>query len=359
MRIRKAMVLAAGEGTRLRPLTDTRAKPVIPVVDRPLIGHTLRLLARHGIEEVGINLHHLSDQVREVVGDGSPYGVSVEFSHERELLGTAGAVKKMESFFDEDFVVIYGDNFLNIDLVPLADLHAAARADAVIGLFHSSEPSACGIVELDADGRVTRFVEKPASGESESDAANAGVYVMSPHVLAAIPAGSFTDFGRDVFPSLLARGAAIYAEYVDGYLEDTGTFERYKKVCFDILGGKAGEGIAARVAHGIYVSDRARFDGADDRARGHVAISSGTVVEPGAIVTDSIIWEDCIVGSGAAIENSILAEHCAVGAGATVADTILGAGTIVGERASVADCVLAAGSRVAGGKQLTGLHKEH
>jgi NDP-sugar pyrophosphorylase family protein len=356
MRIRKAMVLAAGEGTRLRPLTETRAKPVIPVLDRPLIGHTLRLLARYGIEEVGVNLHHLPGQVREVVGDGGRYGLSVRFSFEEELLGTAGAVKRMESLFDEDFFVIYGDNFLSIDLGALADLYAAKRCDALIGLFRSADPSSCGIVERDAERRVTRFIEKPAPGETNSDAANAGIYVLSPRALETIPAATFWDFGRDVFPALLADGAPIYAEHVNGYLEDTGTFDRYRKVCFDTLDGKAGGITDLPIERGVYIAGDARFERADEYARGHVSISSRTHVDREGSVTDSILWEDCEVGACAAVADSILAERCVVGPGARVTNSVLGAGTVIAEHAVVTDCVLPVGSAVDG--RVQGIGKE-
>jgi NDP-sugar pyrophosphorylase family protein len=356
MRIRKAMVLAAGEGTRLRPLTETRAKPVIPVLNRPLIGHTLRLLARCGVEQVAVNLHHLAEQVREVIGDGSGYGVSVVFSCEEKLLGTAGAVAKMASLFDEDFYVIYGDNFLNVDLPALARLQAEKGGEGVIGLFRATDPAACGIVERDRDGRVTRFCEKPAPGETTSDAANAGVYVLSPAMLDRIPAGEYADFGRDIFPAALAGGASIYAGYVDGYLEDTGTIERYRGVCFDILDGCVGDNADVPIRGRTYVAEDAQTAGADIGP--YTALATGVKVREGAFLSRSLLWERCAVGAGAMIKDSILAEECMIGDGVRVRGSVLGAGTQVGNDARLDQCALPAGSRVEPGAVVCGVGEE-
>jgi NDP-sugar pyrophosphorylase family protein len=226
----KGMILAAGEGTRLRPITLDRPKPMVPVGGKPLLVHLLTLLRRHGVAEVAINLHYLPDAIRGPLGDGSELGMRVRYSMEPELLGTAGAVRKLADFFDERFVVLYGDVLTDIDLTRMAEFHIARGGALTMAVHRRKDPSACGVVELGEKDRITRFVEKPKLGESASDLCNAGVYIVEPEVVALIPPESPADFGRDVFPAMLARWLAIYAYPMTEYLVDIGTLETYRQV---------------------------------------------------------------------------------------------------------------------------------
>lgn len=317
--LRKGMILAAGEGTRLRPLTLSRPKPVVPIAGRPLLSYTLDHAKKLGLDEVAVNLFYKPDEIIAELGDGSPHGLKVHYSREQEILGTAGGVKKVASLFDDDFLVLYGDTFFDIDIDNLLELHRSEDADATLGLFVADDPSRCGIVELTDGGRVTGFVEKPPKGTERSRAANAGVYVLSPRVLDSIPENEFCDFGTDVFPELLGSGARIFADYVKGYLSDTGTFELYKRVNFQVA-GSAAEPICGE----------------------------GCAIDHSAQVHRSVLWDHCVVAPDAVIDDSILADNCRVGRGAQVAGSVLGDSVRIGESATVLGSVVWPGQSVEG-----------
>jgi len=205
------MILAAGEGTRLRPLTNDRPKPMIRIGGTPILEHNLRLLVAAGVRQVAINLHHRPEVISEYFGDGSRFGVEITYSHEERLLGTAGAVKKMATFFDSDFFLVYGDNLSTIDLRALAHQHDAKKSVLTMAVIEREDPAESGIVELDKDDRIVRFVEKPAPGNVFSRFVNAGYLVVSAPVLSMIPDDTPSDFGRDVFVRLVGSGALVYA----------------------------------------------------------------------------------------------------------------------------------------------------
>lgn len=231
MRPTRAMVLAAGLGSRLRPLTDAVPKPMLPVRGKPLLEHHVEALAAAGIREIVINLHHLPDVIVDHFGDGQGWGVRITYSHEPELLGTAGAVKRVAHLFTEPFFVLYGDNYLRCDLVALAGLHERAGAVASLALFGLADVSRSGVAEVAPDGRILRFVEKPRPGETESRLVNAGAYVLSPEALAWIPAGGRADFGRDVFPAMVSGGARLYGFAMpEGGVEGVDSPELYRRL---------------------------------------------------------------------------------------------------------------------------------
>jgi len=225
----KGMILAAGEGRRLRPLTNYLPKPMLPVGGRPLLEHILTHLRNCGITNLAINLHHLPQAVIDHFGDGNRWGVRLRYSVEEELLGSAGGVKRLESFFDEPFVVYYGDLFTRADLRPMIAAHRRGESIATMGLYRVPDPWNRGIVQLDSGGRITRFVEKPPREEAFSNLANAGIYVLEPDVLRYIPPDQPCDFGRDVFPALLADGAPVAGYVLDAPLIDIGLPEKYRE----------------------------------------------------------------------------------------------------------------------------------
>jgi mannose-1-phosphate guanylyltransferase len=226
----KAMILAAGAGTRLRPLTDTTPKPMLPIAGEPLLVHTLRWLKRYGVTEIALNLHYLPEVVQAGLGDGSDLGVSLVYSFEAELRGTAGAVKALDAFFDEPFVVIYGDLLLDIDLAALIDYHRSRHAALTVGLKHTDDPPSQGMVALDSAGKLTRFAEKPAQWPDDQRTANAGVYIVESRVLDLVPDERPSDWGHDILPLLIARGEPVYGQLVDGPLVDIGSIEVYERV---------------------------------------------------------------------------------------------------------------------------------
>jgi len=232
--IGKGMILAAGEGTRLRPLTHRCPKPMLPVAGRPLLEYTIAWLRYYGVTRIAINLHHRPEAVTDHFGDGTNFGVQVTYSLEETILGTAGGVKRMASFLDATFVLVYGDVLTDLDLGALTDFHIAQtrQPHLTMSLYHVPNPRECGIVGLDELGRVRRFAEKPAPEDVFSDLANAGVLVIDPELLAYVPEGRFYDFGLDLFPRLLRTGAPMYGWLIteETYLIDIGTPDKYAQV---------------------------------------------------------------------------------------------------------------------------------
>lgn len=209
----KAMVLAAGEGRRLRPLTTAVPKPMIAIVGRPILEHTVESLVRQGVRELVINLHHCSDSVRAHFGDGSRWGARIRYSPEPTLRGTAGALTPWREFFDASFLVVYGDNLTSCNLASLEGVHRARRAFATMALFHRADPSQSGVAEVEPDGRIRRFLEKPGAGAVFSHWVNAGVMILEPEAIDTIPRDRPADFGRDLLPRWVAEGRQVF-----GYL---------------------------------------------------------------------------------------------------------------------------------------------
>jgi NDP-sugar pyrophosphorylase family protein len=207
----RAFILAAGEGRRLRPLTERVPKPMIEVRGRPILEHNVRLLVRAGVRDITINTHYLPDVVTTNFDDGKKFGARISYSHETELLGTAGALNAVRDRFEETFVVVYGDNLTTCDLSRLIEVHRSGQATATIAVYARDDVSQSGVVVLDGDDRVLRFVEKPQAEERLGHWVNAGLLVLEPSIFRYIPSEGFSDFGRDVFPAALAAGDRIQA----------------------------------------------------------------------------------------------------------------------------------------------------
>lgn len=231
----KALILAAGKGTRLGQLTADFPKPMLSVDGRPLLAHHIEWLRRHGVTEIAINLHHAPEIIRNYFDDGRVHGVSITYSYESELLGTAGAAKRLEQFFDDRFVVVYGDVFTNVDLGELETFHnerlSGADCGLTLSLYRVPNPTECGLVDIDLTGRVRRFVEKPPADQVFTDLANAGLLICEPQVLSLVPAGVVYDFGRDLIPDLLAADRPVWGLPIapDEYVIDIGTPSGYQR----------------------------------------------------------------------------------------------------------------------------------
>jgi NDP-sugar pyrophosphorylase family protein len=225
----KALILAAGEGTRLRPLTNDRPKPMLPLGDVPLLEQIVLLLKQHGVTQIAINLHYRPWSIVHHLGHGRRWDVHIHYSFEETLLGSAGAAKRLEWYFDESFIVYYGDVYTNMDLGGLIAAHRQGGAPVTMALYSVDNPTECGIVELDAQSRVRRFVEKPEPDQVFSRLANAGIFIVEPEVLSGLAAEEPLDFGHDVFPRLLASGQSIIGYPITDTLIDIGTMENYQK----------------------------------------------------------------------------------------------------------------------------------
>lgn len=225
----RAMILAAGEDTGLRPLTVDLPKPMLPVAGRPVLEHLLDLLRRHGIIEVAINLHHLPQVITSHLGNGRTLDVRIAYSYEHELLGSAGALKKLEYFFRETFLALHGDVLTDLDLTALRMFHRERGAALTMALHQPADPTRCGIAEIDERGRVRRFRAKSPPDEVFSPWASAGVFVVEPEVLRFIPPRRYFDLAEDLFPLLLEESVAIYGYPSDVHVLNIGSLERYRE----------------------------------------------------------------------------------------------------------------------------------
>jgi len=262
----KALVLAAGEGRRLRPLTYDRPKPMLPVGDRPLLEQIIILLREHGVTEIAINLHYKPWVIVHHLGHGRRWGVRIHYSFEEHLLGSAGAARRLAWYFnDGPFLVFYGDLYTDLNVSDLIARHRQGNALITMALYEVENPTACGIVELDDDNRVTRFVEKPAPDQVFSRLANAGVFVVEPRVLDLIPPETPYDFGRDLFPRMLAEGLPIQGHRIREMLIDIGTLENYQRA----------QMIAARRARRVEASRPRPVANLSPASTGHLAFIGG------------------------------------------------------------------------------------
>ncbi len=233
----KALILAAGKGTRLQDLTRNCPKPMLPLHGTPLLAHVVSWLRAYGITEIAMNLHHCPDVITDYFGDGAAWDVTITYSYEPVLMGTAGAAKRLETFLDQPFVVAYGDVYTNLKLDRLLQAHHqqlgedGSRPLATLALYRVPNPTECGLVELDEQGQIRRFVEKPPADQVFTDLANAGVMVCEPEVLCFTPKETSFDFGRDLFPAALAAGKRLRGEVIalDEYLIDIGTPSAYQR----------------------------------------------------------------------------------------------------------------------------------
>jgi len=227
----KTFILAAGEGTRLHPLTADMPKPMVPINNIPLLEITIDQLRRQGLAELIINLHHRPEAITGHFGSGARFGVHITYSHEDELLGTAGAIKKVGALLDDTFIVVYGDVLTNLDYQHLLGFHKQKGALVTLSLYRVDNPTQVGLVEMDQDNRVTAFKEKPAADQIFTNLANAGVLICEPGVLEAIPQATFFDFGHELLPLLLVQGHKLYGLPIQDntYLVDVGSPEKYKR----------------------------------------------------------------------------------------------------------------------------------
>jgi mannose-1-phosphate guanylyltransferase/phosphomannomutase len=327
--VKRAVVMAGGEGTRLRPMTANLPKPLLPVVNRPVMEHVLRLLKRHGISETVITVQFLASLVRNYFGDGDDLGMMLQYANEEVPLGTAGSVKNAEEALrDEPFLVISGDALTDIDLTALVAFHRQRGAMVTIALKRVPDPLEFGIVIVDETGRIDRFLEKPTWGQVFSDTVNTGIYVMEPEVLAHVPAGEASDWSGDIFPKLLADGAPLYGYVAEGYWEDIGTHESYLRAHADVLNRLVHVDIDGfEVSPGVWVAEGADVD-PEARVTGPVYIGDYAKVEAGAELREyTVLGSNVVVKSGAFLHRAVVNDNVYVGPGAHLRGCVVGKNT--------------------------------
>jgi mannose-1-phosphate guanylyltransferase / phosphomannomutase len=318
--------MAGGEGTRLRPMTANQPKPLLPVANRPIMEHVLRLLKKHGFDETIVTVQFLAALVRNYFGDGEEFGMSLRYATEEMPLGTAGSVRNAEDELrNEPFIVISGDALTDMDLSALVQYHKDNGALLTVGLARVPDPLEFGIVITEEDGRIQRFLEKPTWGQVFSDTVNTGVYVMEPEVLAEVPPGEIVDWSGDVFPKLLKRGAPLFGYISDRYWEDVGTHESYMKAQADVLAGRVQTDIAGfEVSPGVWVSEGAVVD-PDAVLTGPLCIGDYAKIEAGAHLREfTVIGSNVVVKEGAFLHRAVVHNNVYVGQGVTLRGCVVG-----------------------------------
>jgi NDP-sugar pyrophosphorylase family protein len=328
----RAMVLAAGLGARLEPLTEFLPKPLLPVANRPVIHHLLVHLSRHGVTEAAVNVHAFADAVQAYVGDGSALGVTVRWSVEPELLGTAGGTKAVEDYLgDETVLVLSGDDVHDVDLTALLEQHRRTEAQATLAVRSVADPSGFGIVVTDPTDAIVGFQEKPSPDEARSNLASCGIYAVEPEVLARIPAGAFVDFGRDVWPALARRPGALRAFTTTTYWNPLRDLGELRLASLDALTGRVRLDLPGdEIAHGIRAEDGCSID-VTATVEGPLVIGKNVVVEADAKVRGpAVIGAHSRVGVGSAVSEAVLLP------GTVVPDDGVVLGGLVGEASTLA-----------------------
>lgn len=337
----KAVVLVGGEGTRLRPLTETTPKPLVPLMDRPSLDHVLDHLARHGAHEVVLSSSYLEDPFRAFI-EGRHGDPAIAWITETQPLGTGGAIVNALGVLDTDepFLALNGDILTDLDLTAMVALHRERRSTATIALTHVEDARPYGLVPMAEDGRVLEFREKPS--ELVPGDINAGTYVLEPSGLAGWAAGENASIERQIFPGMIEAGLPVYGFLSDAYWRDLGTPEAYLQAHFDLLDGRV-RGHPSYEAP--FVHPEGRLDGAA-RVDRYVVIGRGAVVEASATVTGSVLHDGAVIEGSAVVERSVLGPRSRVGSGATVIGSVIGEGAEVGGGATVRAARVGPGERI-------------
>lgn len=330
------MVLAAGVGSRLDPLTTQVPKPLVPIANRPVLEHILRLLKKQGITQVISNLHHLPDQLTDYFGNGQAMGMDLQFHLEEELSGDAGGVRACQWFLEDDtFLVMMGDLVSDIDLGAVLKQHKQKGALATIALKQVADVSQLGVAVLNQEGFITGFQEKPSPQSALSNLASTGIYILEAEVFKHIPAQGSYGFGRQLFPSLVKAGAPILGVDINNYWSDVGTIKQYRQSNFDALEGKVSlELPGTRHSWGYLgensdISSSASIDGlimlgnnsrisAGVKIKGKVIVGDNCVIGPHAELEDTIVWSSTIIESKAVLRNSVIGLNCVVNGSANL-----------------------------------------
>lgn len=331
--VKQAVIMVGGLGTRLRPLTETRPKPILPILDKPCLSYLIESLVKAGISEIILACGYRSDMLEATIGDGSAFGVSIVYSYEDLPKGTAGAMKQVENRLDDTFVAVNGDTFVDVDIKKELDVHFKTGATITLALTHVKNPCEFGIARVDDDGRILEFKEKPAPEEVFSDLVNAGIYVVEKKVLADVPPNKFYDFSKDLLPVLMKKREKIQSYMLEGMWKDVGrpmdligiNLTLATRYYDDYLWGSKNL-ISSKINKPFYMGERTVIDSSE--------ISAGVILKDSSVIgskiINSFVMAGCVIDS-AHIENSIIGEGCKIMPGARISNTIVGDKTVVGE----------------------------
>jgi mannose-1-phosphate guanylyltransferase / phosphomannomutase len=327
----RAVLMAGGSGTRLRPLTCDLPKPMVPILNRPIAEHIINLLKRHHITEVVATLHYLPDVLRDYFQDGSDFGVQMTYAVEEDQpLGTAGCVKNIAELLDETFLVISGDSITDFDLTAAIEFHKQKKSKATLILTRVPNPIEFGVVITDEQHRIRRFLEKPSTSEIFSDTVNTGIYILEPEVLEYLPPNIESDFSKDLFPLLLDKDELMYGYVAEGYWCDVGHLDAYREAQYDGLENKV------------------KLDFAYKEMSNRLWVGQNTFIDPTAqIEAPAVIGDNCRIGARVQIEaGTVIGDNVTIGADANLKRPIVWNGAIIGDEAHLSACVISRGTRV-------------
>ena len=336
----KAIILAGGKGTRLRPLSCNTNKVMVPLLNRPFLEHIIYYLRKHNICEIILTLGYLPEQIQSYFGDGSKFGVKITYLVEEFPLGSAGAAKNAEGLLDDSFIVLNGDIFTDFNLTDMLAQHRDGNAITTMALTPVNNPTIYGVVETDSQGKVTCFKEKPRRDEIATNMINAGIYILEPEILSYIPSNKFFTFERDIFPAFMERGQVIYGYPFEAYWTDVGTPELYLKLHHDLLNRldksvkfEGGNFVhpAARIEGPVVIGEGCSID-KDSVIKGPVALGSECRIGEGATIEGAVLWQRSEVGRGAKLRNCVVASNCYIAEGSEVLDDcVLGDDVVIGK----------------------------
>ncbi len=352
----KAIIIAGGLGTRLRPLTYNMPKPIVPLANKPFVFHQIELLRKFGITEIILNLHYLSDSIKEIFDDGKKLGVKIHYSIEAKPLGTAGAVKNAEQFFDSGPMLIFnGDILTDINLEKMIKFHNEKKGKVTLALTKVEDPTTYGLIITDDKQRVLEFREKPSWEQVTANTINAGIYIVDPSIFKLVPSGKEFSFERQLYPMLLEKGEKIYGYVTDAYWMDIGDPAKYLKAHRDILSGDVMAIIPGnKISANVWVGDDVKISGST-RVRGPALIGNRAVVAENCVLDEFVVLgENVKVDKGARLKNCVIHAGTVIKEGVKVEGSIVGAGCLIEEFSAVAGATLADGTVLKKGTRIGG-----
>jgi mannose-1-phosphate guanylyltransferase len=336
----QALILVGGEATRLRPLTCNMPKSMVPVLNAPFLEHVIRYLSGHGIKDIILAQGFLPKPMADYFQDGSRFGIKLTYALETKPMGTAGAVKNAEQYLSDSFLVLNGDIFTDLDITAMLQFHQQRRAKATIALTPVEDPTAYGLIEASSDGRVSRFMEKPSWDQITTNMINAGTYILDREILKRIPPQSNFSFERQLFPSLLEQGEAVYAYPSSAYWVDIGTPEKYLQLQRDIMRGEVKgytlvQGKVVKIGQGCSIHPETQIIGPvvignnctinrGVKIFGPVVIGQGNTIEEDAVIDSSITWHNNRFGTRSSVIESIIANDCVLESGSYTEKSVIG-----------------------------------
>jgi len=335
----KAVIMAGGFGTRLRPLTCNTPKPMVPLMNKPMMHHIVALLKSHGIHNIISSLFYSPDAITGYFGDGSALGVTMSYYRADADYGTAGSVRLATEGLNERILIISGDVLTDFNLTEALRFHEDKKAKATLVLTHAKNPLQFGVVITQDDGKITRFLEKPSWGEVFSDTINTGIYILEPDVLALIPHRQEFDFSKDLFPMLLRQDAGLYGCIIDGYWRDIGNLNEYQDAHIDALNHAVKVEIPGTKDGALYVGEGTRYPPDSLHISGTVVIGKNCTIGDGVKLAKTVIGDNCVIGPGAVLSNTVVWNDVVIGHSAELASDVVGSKCSVGEKAVIAENV--------------------